>query len=223
MTKAKRGRPGIVVGLTVEARVAERLGYPVRVGGGTPEGATEAANWLVAQGVTGLVSFGFAGGLDPSLRPGSVVIPASILSEGKVYEAEPRLADLFGGLTGHSLVAESEIVVRAASKRRLHEVTRAHAVDLESGSVARVAQAHGLPFIAVRAISDTAHRDLPPAARLALDPGGRVDLMGVAKSLLRHPKQLPALARLAVDAGLARRALVRLIRHGLTAGVRQPA
>ena len=223
MRTGARPRPGIVVGLTAEARVAERFGYPVAAGGGTPDGAADAAHRLVGQGVNALVSFGFAGGLDPSLRPGAVVIPASILSEGRVYDAEPVLAALFGGLTGHRLVAGTVVAAHAAAKRQLHASTKAHAIDLESGSVARVAEDHGLPFAAVRAISDSADRDLPPAALVALDRRGSIDLLRVLASLLRQPAQLPALLSLASDAVRARRALVKLTRYGSAANRYQPA
>jgi adenosylhomocysteine nucleosidase len=213
----QRSRPGIVVGLAAEARVAERFGYPVLIGGGTPEGAAAAANRLVAQGVSALVSFGFAGGLDPALRPGTVVIPTSILFEGRAYTADPALADRFGGLTGHRLMAGTAVVAVAGAKRQLFATTQAHAIDLESGRVARVALDHGLPFVAVRAISDAADRDLPPAALLALDKQGGIDLIRVLASLLRQPTQLPALLALAVDAARARRALILLTRPGVAA------
>ena len=223
MTKSTGSRPGFVVGLTAEARVAERFGYPVLVGGGTPEGAAEAAYRLVEQGVNALVSFGFAGGLDPALRSGSLVIPVSILSEGRMYAADPSLADRFGGLTGHCLMAGTVAATSSTAKRQLHATTRAHAIDLESGSVARVAEDYGLPFVAVRAISDAADRDLPPAALLALDRSGRIDLIQVLASLLRHPAQLPALLRLASDAARARHALVGLTRRRLSGAQYQPA
>jgi adenosylhomocysteine nucleosidase len=204
--------------------VAERFGYPVTVGGGTPEGAADAAFQLVEEGANALVSFGFAGGLDPALRPGSLVIPTSILCEGRLYAADPALADRFGGLTGHCLMAGTATATDATAKRELHASTRAHAIDLESGSVARVALAHDLPFVVVRAISDAADRDLPPAALLALDPEGRIDLMRVLASLVRQPKQLPALLRLASDAARARRALVGLTGRPLSGGYQyQPA
>jgi adenosylhomocysteine nucleosidase len=216
-------RPGFVVGLTAEARVAERFGYPVAVGGGTPEGAADAAYQLIDEGANALVSFGFAGGLDPRLRPGSLIIPSSILSEGQLYTTDPSLADRFGGLTDHCLVAGDSTATGATAKRALHVTTRAHAIDLESGSVARAALAHGLPFVVVRAISDAADRDLPPAALLALDRRGRIDLFRVLASLLRQPAQLPALLALASDAARARRALVNLTSRPLSGRQYQPA
>ena len=74
------------------------------------------------------------------------------------------------------------------------------AVDMESHVAARVARRHRLPFAAARVVSDPAHRTLPPAARVAMKPDGRVDLPAVMRSLLAHPAQLPALIRTGRDA-----------------------
>lgn len=161
-------------------------------------------------GANALVSFGLAGGLDPALRPGTVIVPAAILSGGTPYPADPDLAARFGGLTAHRLLAGTAIARSATCKRQLHLATRTHAIDLESGGVARVAADRGLAFVAVRAICDPAERDLPPAALCALDDRGGIMLPRVLLSLLRHPGQLPALLRLASDAARARRALAEL-------------
>ena len=69
---------GFITGLTAEARIAARCGGLLRAGGGTPAGAERAARQLVAEGAGALVSFGLAGGLDPALRPGALVVPARI-------------------------------------------------------------------------------------------------------------------------------------------------
>jgi adenosylhomocysteine nucleosidase len=194
-----------VVGLAAEARIAARFGGLVRAGGGTPSGAAAAATQLIGQGATALVSFGLAGGLDPSLRPGMLVIAREVLSDGETLQADPALAARFGGLTGHTILAGSTVVATAAAKRALWTATGAHAVDLESGAVAQAARAHNLPFAVVRAICDPAERDLPPAALLALHP-----LLRVMRSVLTRPAQIPGLLVLASDAARARRALVDL-------------
>ncbi len=152
-----------------------------------------------------------------------MVIPTTILSEGRSYAADPALADRFGGLTGHCLLAGSEIAADAAAKRRLRIVTQAHAIDLESGSVARIAAACGMGFIAVRAICDPAERDLPPAALHAVDRNGGIALIQVLLSVLRRPGQVPALLRLASDAAQARRALISTGRSSIRARPADPA
>ena len=51
-----------------------------------PAGAAAAAQALVDAGVAALMTFGMAGGLDPQLKPGSVVIPCELIStEGVRY------------------------------------------------------------------------------------------------------------------------------------------
>jgi adenosylhomocysteine nucleosidase len=185
----------------------------VQAGGGTPAGAEDAANRLVRQGATALVSFGLAGGLDPALSPGDVVVPGLVLSNGARLAADAALAQRFGGLSEHAILAGETVVTDAVAKAALHATTGAHAVDLESGAVARVAAAHGLPFVVVRAICDPAKRDLPPAALIALNPSGDIGLSAVLRSVLQRPGQIPDLLALAYDAGRARRSLVRLAKR----------
>lgn len=158
-----------------------------------------------------MVSFGLAGGLDPALRPGALLVPGKVIGEGGPWDADPALAERFGGLTGHVILAGRAIVATAAEKRRLFADTQADAVDLESGAVALVAAAHRVPFAVVRAICDPAQRDLPPAALVALDSNGAIGLLSVIGSVLRRPGQLPGLLTLAEDAAKARRSLLRLV------------
>ena len=133
--------------------------------------------------------------------------------------ADSSLADRFGGLTAHTILAGHDIAATAAAKRRIHRLTQAHAIDLESGAVAATAAAHGLPFVVIRAICDPADRDLPPAALLALGPHGAIGLGRVLRSVLANPRQIPALLALARDARTARRALLQLAARG---GVDRP-
>jgi adenosylhomocysteine nucleosidase len=200
-------RIGFVTGLTAEARIARRCGGLVRAGGGLPDGAEHAARALVADGARALVSFGLAGGLDPALRPGALIVPEAVLEAGVVYTVDAALAGRFGGPTPHRLLAGRAVVPDAAAKRTARS-GGADAVDLESGAVARVALEHGLPFAVVRAICDPAERDLPPAALAALDRKGAVRLMGVLGALVRRPVQARDLIALAGDVARARKTLL---------------
>jgi adenosylhomocysteine nucleosidase len=199
--------PGFVVGLAAEARLVRSLGWPVAIGGGTAGGARLAAERLVSGGITALISFGLAGGLDPALRAGSLLVPRAIITDEQHLPTDPGLSERLGGVSTPLLLGARDVVAGAAAKAALFAATRAAAVDLESGTVARVAVEHGLPFAALRAICDPAERDLPPAALIALDRQGAIGLVRVLGSVLAHPAQLPALLVLAADAAAARRTL----------------
>lgn len=207
-------KPGIVVGLTAEARIARRLGLPVEIGGGTATGAEAAAHRLVAAGVTGLISFGLCGGLQPHLKAGRLLVPTEILFEnGETFVTNRELSLWLGGATPHIILAGSQILAQAREKRRNWKITGAAAVDLESAAVVRVAVEHGLPFACLRAVCDTAERDLPRAAVMALDPSGEIQTGAVAWSVLTHPWQIPALIGLSREAAAARRGLLRRVRE----------
>jgi adenosylhomocysteine nucleosidase len=201
---------GIVVGLRAEARIARRLGMPVAIGGGGPAGAATAARRLIADGVRGLLSFGLCGGLDPALRPGDLIVPAIVLDAGRRHAADPGIAARFGGLTTHVLLGGDAVAGSVAAKHALRAATAAHAIDLESGAVARLALMHNLPFAAIRVVCDPADAALPPAALVALDAGGAIGLLRVARSVLLRPGQIPALLALAGHAAAARRRLARV-------------
>src|SRR6266481_1322373 len=74
---------------------------------------------------------------------------------------------------------------------------------------ARISAAHRIPFAACRAVIDPAHSVLPPAAVFGLRHDGTPDVIAVLRSLARQPRQLPALARTALDARIAATALRR--------------
>jgi len=183
------------------------LGFPVEIGGGGEAGAKAAAARLIAQGARRLLSFGLAGGLDPTLAPGALLVPDVILAFDGHWPADPRLAAGLGRVGG-ALFSGGEVVATAAAKAALHARTGAAAVDLESAAVAEAASRHALPFAALRAVCDPAGRSLPRAALLALDGQGRIGPWRVAGAALRHPAELPALIKLAGDAAKARRALL---------------
>jgi adenosylhomocysteine nucleosidase len=82
------------------------------------------------------------------------------------------------------------------AKGAAHRNTGAVAVDMESSAVAQSARTHGLPFIAVRAIVDTAKDVVPPAVSAASE-SGQVRIGRLLLGLLRSPSDLMPLLRLA--------------------------
>jgi adenosylhomocysteine nucleosidase len=204
-------RIGVVTGLEAEARIARRLGWRVAVGGGTAAGARAAAEGLAEQGATALVSFGLAGGLDPALAPGVLIVPEAVLTGGVRLPTDPALSGILGGTTACSLLGAEVLAATAEDKRRLWQETGCAAIDLESGPVAEVARARGLRCAALRAVCDPAGTGLPPAALVALSARGRIGMARVLASVARAPGQVPALLRLARAASGARGALAHRV------------
>jgi adenosylhomocysteine nucleosidase len=204
---------GVVVGLAAEARIARLLGWRVAIGGGTAKGAEAAAAQLIDAGARALVSFGLAGGLDPALRPGVIIVPARVILNDRPYSADAELNRRLGGVTHHVSLAVEQVVTTPAIKQRLYKTTNAAALDLESGAVAHAASVRRLPFAVLRAICDPAERCLPSAALGALDVQGAIAVWRVLASLAADPRQLPLVFQLAADAAAARRSLRRRIKE----------
>jgi len=197
------GRPVLaVVGMTREAKILE--GCAVLVGGG--DAATLSAN-LEAEmraGVSGVVSFGLCGALDPSLKVGDLVLGAGVVDGSDLYEADrawaARLRATLPEAHFAGFARADKPVGSVAEKADLRRRTGATAVDLESFAVARLARWFGLPFAIIRAVSDSADRTLPHAAQVGLGPDGRPAIGAVLSSLRANPWQIGALIRTALEA-----------------------
>ena len=95
-----------------------------------------------------------------------------------------------------------------AGKAALWSETGAAAVDMESHIAAAYAAANrGLPFAALRVISDPANRALPAIAMSAIKPNGDIDLRKVLRGVARNPMSLRALVSTGIDFNRALRSL----------------
>lgn len=202
---------GIIVGLAQEARLAERY-FPhakIALSHAHEAGAKRAVASLKEAGVTELLSFGCAGGLDRTLQPGTIQLADYVFVEGKKYPTSPALNTRFGAgqaVIGGGVYHSPIMLDRAAEKAACFTRSQCSTVDMESGLVAQA----GLPFAVLRVVCDDAGRDLPPAARDGLREG-RIDIAALMGSLIRHPLQIGALISLGRDAAYARRVMERFL------------
>ncbi len=214
---------GVITGLRAEARCLSGLDLAVACSGARPGRARMAAARLLAEGATGLVSFGLAAGLGPELQPGDLVLAAAVvLPDGRSLPTDPPwrsrcAAALDGaGIAVHAgaIAGTRHLLATPAQKQALFKATGALAADMESHAVAELASAAAIPFIVVRAISDPAEQALPEVAIRCLGPGGQIRpaaLIGV----IARPGELAALIRLGLQ---ARRALAALSQVARRAG-----
>jgi hypothetical protein len=193
------------------ARAAGVKPPPIAVTGpGAPDAAASVAA-LEAQGAACIVSFGLAGALAPDLAPGEVLYPNAVTGRdtGAGFLADPswRLK-LGGGGTQYLLVSSRTPLLTPADKAALGLETAAHAVDMESFALAEAAHARGLPFVAIRAISDSSETVIPPAAVRAMTAQGRLNVTPIVAALLTGRARLSAFQELGRQTALAKAALV---------------
>jgi len=211
-----------VSGLSREARIAAGPGVrPVAAAGPRLAGLIEAA---IGDGAAGILSFGIAGGLDPRLPPGAVILAGGIIAGDKRWPVDAawraRLAGPLPEALPGDLAGVDAPVLSPAGKAAL-AASGALAVDMESHIAVRLAAAHGLAFAALRVVCDPAERAIPPAAIAGMREDGGTDLGAVLRALLSAPGQLPAMIRLASDARAAFAALDRC-RRSLGATLQPP-
>src|SRR5262249_49853791 len=120
-----------------------------------------------------VVSCGFAGGLDPALSTGDLVLATGVRNASGALLAAPEAprkvaaAALEGSrlLQGELLCPPT--VAGAAGENRAHGGPGARAVDMKSYGVAQGASEAGVPWVALRAILDPVDSALPAFAREA--------------------------------------------------------
>jgi adenosylhomocysteine nucleosidase len=205
----------IVTGLVQEARIAAGPGMAVICSSSDPQQLRALLTVFDPTTIRGVVSFGVAGGLDPSLKSGDVVVATEVtagdarwlaglsLSEAQIAGiALGRRRVVRGGLAG-----VDEVVVGQACKAALRSETGAAAVDMESHIAAAYAAENDLPFTALRVISDPASRALPALARSAIKPNGDIDMRQIFRGLVRNPRAVRGLVSTGIDFSRALKSL----------------
>jgi adenosylhomocysteine nucleosidase len=219
---------GVVAAFDFEARCLGRLedGSLISVSGVGAENAARAARALVAAGAGALLSFGVAGALDPQLTCGTAVLPLEVLrprnglgtatpqrfaTDGRWRECLRSALPPRPGVVSGALLSSAAPVATATLKQRLFRDSGAVAVDMESAAVAAVAADHGLPFLALRVILDTARDSLPASLMRTFEPAAARRSLW---PLLLAPSEWCSLLRLAAQYRIARRAMSRCAQLG---------
>lgn len=188
-----------VVGLKREAMLVAGPHIGVVIGGGNSVLLRQRLERAIRDDTKGIISIGIAGALSPSLDAGNCIVASSISVDGKALNTDDAwsthlhqtLPDTISG----TIAGAEKIAATAEEKSAIYRDTGADAVDMESHVAIRTAHDHGLPFVALRAISDRADHTLPHAARVAMKPSGGIALGRVLHSVVTRPHQVPALMR----------------------------
>ena len=151
-----------------------------------------------------LIATGLAGGLRPEWTLGRTMVAAEV-----VDEATGRR---FQTAYGEGIVVSSREIARAGKKRELAARFAADVVDMEGAAVAEVAEAHGLPFLAVKAVSDEMDFELPPLQEF-VDAEGCFQGARFGFWAAWHPRWWPVIVQLKRKSDAAAAALAVKLRE----------
>jgi adenosylhomocysteine nucleosidase len=158
--------------------------------------AAEAAIVLHAPNV--IYSVGFAGALNSELKVGDVVAPRRVVNAG---DGSSTNMD-----HGEGVLVSFTVVATPAQKSKLRESFGAQAVDMEAAAVARAAEARGIRFAVLKAISDEADFTFLDMDRF-VDSSGHFSEFRFAFYAALRPWLWPQVLKLARDSSKASQAL----------------
>lgn len=194
-------------GLTVrEGRLRDRNVAIVTSGVGQLAAARATQALIAGHRPSWVISAGFAGGLDPRLKRGEIVMADSLISTDSRRLAidlkiSPESIATSKGLHIGPCVASDKILHRPADKSALGRRTGALAVDMESWAVGEVCRQAKTRFLAIRVISDTVDDELPADVEtLARQTSTASRLGAAAGAIFRRPSSIKDMLKLKEDA-----------------------
>ena len=171
--------------------------------------AREAAEAVLASYAPAVaLSVGVAGGLSPKLSAGDLVVcervdheshrhagvDATVASHAGLMEAAVAAARGMGlSVSTGSSITVDELAAGADEKSAHHAWKRHDIVEMESFWIGEAAAKGGLPFLAVRTISDDASDPLVVTG--AMKPDGNFDQQALLDYVRDHPEAAPLVAR----------------------------
>lgn len=141
-----------------------------------------------------VITSGFAGALDEQLRIGDLILAENFsdpsllgLAKEILREHSVRTAKLFTSTT---------VIDSISGRNEIARNSGAAAVDMETGAIVAICQAHGMRLLSLRAITDTPSEPFPAPADILFDiEHQRTDFVGLLSYLSRHPGSIRKLMR----------------------------
>jgi len=179
-----------------------------------PMHAERAMDAVAGEPYSACIASGFAGSLSAALAVGDIVVPALVRQADGTdsLSCDARLLEAgiaAGGKRIETIVSCDHVATTVAEKKQLG--ASAEAVDMESFTVLAVARRRGIPFAAVRAVSDRHDQALPVDLGTAVDERGQISIGRVLKMVAGSPGQISMLMKLGRESKAAAEKLARFL------------
>jgi adenosylhomocysteine nucleosidase len=233
--KIAAGKSGISILFTGLGRQNAEKSVREFLAGGASVPASRQHNALTGQArlVSSLappdlvLTCGFAGGLNPDLKLGSVVFEMPHRRD-ELHESQTEQESGTRGVRPSESSSLREKLIAAgakpvkffyaeriattiAEKKKLREETGADAVEMESEAIHAVCRERGIPCATVRVISDTASEDLPLDFNRLSKPDKSLDYGKLLWAIAKSPGKITALMQLQKKTKFAAKRLAEVL------------
>jgi adenosylhomocysteine nucleosidase len=130
-----------------------------------------------------VLTCGYAGGLNPSLKNNQVIFQAD-----PGTELSNKLETL--GATPVSFFCTRRVAITADEKYRLWRGTGLDAVEMESEAIRDLCRERNIPSATVRVVSDSSEEDLPLDFNTLMTPTQKINYSKLGWALVRSPLKL---------------------------------
>ena len=203
----------------------------VRTGVGAGRAVEALKKSLAEFPVVMVLTVGYAGGTDPELKLGDLVLAERVLrlippdSESGEQSEPFRMIPLDPALVSQAMVLScppetavhrgalmtvDEVVSRPEDKQALARDHQALAVDMETFDLVEYARREAMSILSIRAISDTAEQELIDLTHLVKE-SGEPDFLKAGWHVLTHPGDLKHALSLRNQSRLATRNLTEFL------------
>jgi adenosylhomocysteine nucleosidase len=172
-------------------------------------GAEAARRALVAaesDGPLGMIlSVGWAGALHKGATPGTVHVPTEVIDTltGEHFS-------LTQGKRNWRLITTASVADAAEKMRLAATYDGAALVDMESATVARLAEMRGIPLVCIKGVSDAVGANLPDLNPF-IDKNGQMRMIAFLAHVAFRPQYWPALGHLGRNSARASKGMRDLI------------
>ncbi|AJE02998.1 phosphorylase family protein [Geobacter pickeringii] len=204
--------------------VLHDVGVTLIESGMGPLRAAQAAEALAETSPAAIVSFGFGGAVLPGLEAGDLVVgtgcwravdgglrPQGGVDRSLAAEVLDGIGASLNRVTPGEIITSEKILTKRSFAPLLPPDLHAPVLDMETAAVAETTARYGIPLVALRAVSDGAREELSFTLDEFTDHDMNIRLTKVLATILRKPRIVPQLIRLARNTRLAGAALATAV------------
>jgi len=192
----------------------------VRTGVGKQRAAEAALKTIEQFSPERLLSIGYAGGLVANLEVGDMIVADRIVDVQSSAEfvpdpqwlqrAQKAPAPKSGKIVSGKLVTADKVIHSPKDKKELGESFSAEAVEMETAAIAKVVAEKNLPFLSVRAISDSVEQEVLDSSSF-LGGDGEISKLKAGWYVLTHPGSIASALSLRSQTQQATRNLTEFV------------